>query len=645
MGAIVQSISAFNDAAGTTLGVVQGSNPTAGNFQWVVVCGGDATVTVADTLSNTYTEKNSAIEAALLRRTHHYVAPLTTGGSSNTVTATYGTSVSIRKIVVAEISGVSAYDVGNAGTDTGNNPTTAVTATNTAQPAFALAACSDMQGTSITVGTGYTDAGSFAVGGQYIRLQYKAVTNVASQSTNFANTAFDRQCTVFAIFTDAATSPTINTQPQNARVDAGDLATFTVSATTSGGALSYQWKLNGANVGTDQASYQRLTTGAENGALITVVVTDSNGSTTSSAAQLVVRTVARKVTKPVPRTSVDSSAAGWFSEYLAPGGVFDRDMLLTLAAGGGSSSAGAAAAAAQAAGAFTALYAAVAQATGQAASAVTLRATAQAQAAGQAVAATVLITRGEAQSPGQAAGAGNAAVIAFGVAQATGQASSAAVAAVAAIAQAVSQATTKAGIATSVVAQAAGQAATAITVQSAGSAQGAAQAAGGASAAARAAGQAASQAASQATVQVAGAAASFSQAEGASAGSSSATGGASATASQAETKVTILAAGVAQAAGQASAQITVRVASAATAAAQAAARVAIAAIGSAQAAAQAEGAKVESLPVAAALPMSGGAGRTTRRRIARLADVPPTPFESMVAERDQEDEELLFAML
>ena len=88
--------------------------------------------------------------------------------------------------------------------------------------------------------------------------------------------------------------PTINTQPSNQSVTAPATATFSVTATTSGGSLTYQWRRNGTNIsGANSASYTTPATSvsggsANNGDLYSVVVTDSNGSTTSSNATLTV---------------------------------------------------------------------------------------------------------------------------------------------------------------------------------------------------------------------------------------------------------------------------------------------------------------------------------------------------------------------
>jgi len=82
---------------------------------------------------------------------------------------------------------------------------------------------------------------------------------------------------------DFLNSPTINTQPVSQTCYVGQTSTFTISATTSGGTLHYQWKDDGSNVGTDSSSYTTATAVlTDANSLITCVVSDDNGSTTSS---------------------------------------------------------------------------------------------------------------------------------------------------------------------------------------------------------------------------------------------------------------------------------------------------------------------------------------------------------------------------
>lgn len=88
--------------------------------------------------------------------------------------------------------------------------------------------------------------------------------------------------------------PTINTQPTSQSCYEGQTATFTISATASAGSLSYQWKDDGSNVGTNSNSYTTAAaTYADNGAQITCEVTDSNGTTVSNPATWTVRMAAK----------------------------------------------------------------------------------------------------------------------------------------------------------------------------------------------------------------------------------------------------------------------------------------------------------------------------------------------------------------
>lgn len=77
-------------------------------------------------------------------------------------------------------------------------------------------------------------------------------------------------------------SPELTGDPTSAASYEGQTANFTVSATTSGGALSYQWKDDGASVGTDSDSYTTAAaTFSDNLSQITCEVSDSNGTTVS----------------------------------------------------------------------------------------------------------------------------------------------------------------------------------------------------------------------------------------------------------------------------------------------------------------------------------------------------------------------------
>ncbi len=103
-------------------------------------------------------------------------------------------------------------------------------------------------------------------------------------------------------------APSITTQPASQTVTAGQTATFTVVA--SGTApLSYQWQKNGANIaGATSSSYTTpATTTADSGSTFDVVVSNTAGKATSSAATLTVDAapVAPTITTQPANTTVN----------------------------------------------------------------------------------------------------------------------------------------------------------------------------------------------------------------------------------------------------------------------------------------------------------------------------------------------------
>jgi hypothetical protein len=87
----------------------------------------------------------------------------------------------------------------------------------------------------------------------------------------------------------APVAPSITTQPANQTVNAGQAATFSVTATGTA-PLTYQWQENGAAItGATAASYTTpVTTTADSGETFRVVVSNTAGSITSNSATLTV---------------------------------------------------------------------------------------------------------------------------------------------------------------------------------------------------------------------------------------------------------------------------------------------------------------------------------------------------------------------
>jgi len=126
--------------------------------------------------------------------------------------------------------------------------------------------------------------------------------------TNSAGSVTSTQATMTV--NAAAVAPTITTQPANQTVTAGQTATFTVVA--SGTApLSYQWQKNGANIaGATSSTYTTpATTASDSGSTFDVIVTNTAGSVTSSAAALTVNASTAPPTVPTGLTATAVSSS------------------------------------------------------------------------------------------------------------------------------------------------------------------------------------------------------------------------------------------------------------------------------------------------------------------------------------------------
>lgn len=353
-GSIVQIVGPGGASSAATSIVSSSITCTAGNQLWVIAISDDATISsITDSWSsgaNTYTERGSVIEAAILRRLHHATCQIATGGTG-TVTVNLGASVSNRQVWLVEVTGVGAYDAQGTATDTGNNPTDSASATNSAQPAFCVAAIVDYQGGTPTVGqisgSAATNGGSLAAGGQLGGLvEYRSVSTVTAQTANFGNAGFDRTCTVFAVFLEDS-APTISVHPADQTVNDGATATFSVTATGGATPYTYQWQDNSsgsfANVsGATSSSYGPTASYAAQGRQYRCVVTGANSlSVTSNAATL---RVAFNTSGTGPRAypvlggvSGAGSVESWLQGTATAGGPTTESRTLTSAGIGAAS--------------------------------------------------------------------------------------------------------------------------------------------------------------------------------------------------------------------------------------------------------------------------------------------------------------------
>jgi hypothetical protein len=116
--------------------------------------------------------------------------------------------------------------------------------------------------------------------------------------------------------TTSPVSPSITTQPPNQTTFAGQTATFSVVANGTS-PLSYQWRKNGAPIpGAMSASYTTpIETTSDNGALFSVIVSNSAGNVTSNSATLTVNPdpVAPSITSQPASQAIIANQTATFS--------------------------------------------------------------------------------------------------------------------------------------------------------------------------------------------------------------------------------------------------------------------------------------------------------------------------------------------
>lgn len=115
----------------------------------------------------------------------------------------------------------------------------------------------------------------------------------------------------------AGAQPTIDTQPQNATVEDEQQATFTVAATSSGGALTYQWYDASDDTpigGATSASYMfTVDYATDDGNTYYVIVSDDNGSTQSNTVTLTVTKIALNITTQPQSASYGAGQTAMFT--------------------------------------------------------------------------------------------------------------------------------------------------------------------------------------------------------------------------------------------------------------------------------------------------------------------------------------------
>jgi hypothetical protein len=210
----LQTVDAFNGAAGTALGVSITHAANSSAFVYVNYESDTATATVADTLSNSYTQVGTYLTESGVRRSALFFGNIATGGAT-TVTVTVSASSATREISVTTYSGLAAaVQSGATATNNQTAPGTGADAvttglmTPTAQPAIVFGVCRDLTGTSaVSAGTGFTSRGTLAAqdsgDGETSRIEDLRITATSNVAATFtAGTAGDHFYTLGAIVSE-----------------------------------------------------------------------------------------------------------------------------------------------------------------------------------------------------------------------------------------------------------------------------------------------------------------------------------------------------------------------------------------------------------------------------------------------------------
>lgn len=295
---VIQDKTTFTASSSTTVSVTL-TGVRAGSTIHVVTGNGTSnpTVTVADDVNaGNYTQQGSTINFASTAKYFRQFNHTDSAAGTVVITATFGSATTNRRIYAAELANGCGIIDGVNGAITNSPPGTfdnisSGTATNTQQPALLLGYCeSEATASAATEGTDwFTPTGLVDSDGSAFA-ESKNITTTSARDAVFSTNVGTNYAAFVAIYRQGTAGPTINTQPTSLTKYSGETATFSVSATTSGGSLTYQWRRNTVDIGGATSSSFVITYVGNDDHLdlFDCTVTDDNGSVTTNKAQLFV---------------------------------------------------------------------------------------------------------------------------------------------------------------------------------------------------------------------------------------------------------------------------------------------------------------------------------------------------------------------
>lgn len=275
--------------------------------------GGTSLNTPTDSKGNIYTPINTQFTMNWGGFVRAWYCENAVGGTSHTFTATNTAGASAIQITAIEITGgrtSGILDQFTAWLSDASSPYTTNTTGTTAQAnelALVFEGTDTSAATAITWGNGYavvpgseeTDAAHMTGG-----FGYKVLSATGTEQGSITATNSVAGNGIVITFKESALGPAINAQPESISGIVSATPQFSISATTSGGSLRYQWQSSPA---TDAAVWTNVSDGspgplstftvpaltsADNGTWYRCVVTDDNGDTISARARVWVANLA-----------------------------------------------------------------------------------------------------------------------------------------------------------------------------------------------------------------------------------------------------------------------------------------------------------------------------------------------------------------
>lgn len=158
---------------------------------------------------------------------------------------------------------------------------------------------------SISPGT-YSFTGGTSASSQNPQIQFNAAGNYQVSLTATNTFGSDTETKANFITVTAPATPSVSISGDANSWCTGQSASFTALPTLGGSSPSFQWKVNGANVGTNSATY--TTTSLNNGDQVSVVMTSTATCVSSSTANS--NTITASITPlVVPTVSISSNAS------------------------------------------------------------------------------------------------------------------------------------------------------------------------------------------------------------------------------------------------------------------------------------------------------------------------------------------------